>query len=249
VKPEKLYVGAGMRLRANVWGKDLCTSSRVALISEPQVWKRFGSEVRLSLKKAGFDVSLHLLPTGEAAKSWAVTEKLMADMLMAGLGRDGAVVALGGGAVTDTAGFAAAIYLRGIPWVSMPTTLLGQLDSGLGGKTGVNLRRGKNLAGAFHRPLAVVCDSDVLASLPVRERISGFGEALKYGLVFDPGLWRLMRSRWSELIAGQPDLVAQVVRRGAQWKCRVVARDEFETKGPRELLNFGHTLGFEISVI
>lgn len=240
---EKLFVGAGARLKARAWTAGLTSARRVALVSESGAWRRFGSGVEKALKKAGLSVTVHLLPPGEAAKTWDAVEDLMTSMLEAGIGRDGAVAALGGGAVTDAAGFAAAIYQRGIPWVSVPTTLLGQLDSGLGGKTGINLAGGKNLAGAFHRPRAVVCDSDVLTTLPARERVSGFGEALKYGLVFDPGLWTLVTENWDALMAGDSKLTARVVARGASWKRRIVARDEFETKGPRELLNFGHTLG------
>jgi 3-dehydroquinate synthase len=243
VSAETLFVGPGARLKARAWTRGLSPSGRVALVSEAGAWRRFGRGVERALSRAGLKVFVHLLPPGEAAKSWAAVEGLMTAMLDAGLGRDSAVVALGGGTVTDAAGFAAAIYQRGVPWVSVPTTLLGQLDSGLGGKTGINLAGGKNLAGAFHRPRAVVCDSEVLASLPPRERVSGFGEALKYGLVFEPALWRLMTSRWPELMAGDAALTAAVVRRGAAWKRKIVARDEFETKGPRELLNFGHTLG------
>lgn len=164
-------------------------------------------------------------------------------MLEGGLGRDAALIALGGGSVTDAAGFAAAVFLRGIPWVSIPTTMLGQLDSGLGGKTGINLAGGKNLAGAFHRPAAVVCDGDVLKTLPPRERVSGLGEALKYGLAFDAKLWSLMVRDWDKLAAGDARLTAEIVRRGASWKRKIVAQDPYETKGPRELLNFGHTLG------
>jgi 3-dehydroquinate synthase len=240
---EKLFVGAGVRLKARAWTRGLAPSHRVALVSESGAWRRFGPGVERALKRAGLKVHRHLLPPGESAKTWSAVEELMSSMLDAGLGRDCAVVALGGGSVTDAAGFAAAIYLRGVPWVSVPTTLLGQIDSGLGGKTGINLAGGKNLAGAFHRPRAVVCDSQVLKSLPPRELVSGFGEALKYGLVFEPSLWRLMTENWDALMAGDPALTARVVARGASWKRRIVARDEFETKGPRELLNFGHTLG------
>ena len=240
---EKLFVGPGARLRPRSWTRGLAPSGRVALVSEAGAWRRFGPGVERALKKSGLQVHRHLLPPGEAAKTWDAVEDLMVSMLGAGLGRDSAVVALGGGSVTDAAGFAAAIYQRGIPWVSVPTTLLGQLDSGLGGKTGINLAGGKNLAGAFHRANAVVCDPDVLKSLPPRERVSGFAEALKYGLVFDPALWRLMTENWNELMAGEAALTARVVRLGASWKRRIVARDEYETKGPRELLNFGHTLG------
>ena len=240
---EKIFVGAGVRLRARPWTRGLAASGRVALVSEAGVWRRFGPGVESALRRAGLTAARHLLPPGEAAKSWDAVSELMTMMLGAGLGRDSAVVALGGGAVTDAAGFAAAIYLRGVPWVSVPTTLLGQLDSGLGGKTGINLAGGKNLAGAFHRPRAVVCDPEVLSSLPPRERLSGLAEALKYGLVFDPALWRLITRRWSALMAGDAALTARVVRRGSAWKRRIVSRDEFEAKGARELLNFGHTLG------
>lgn len=240
---EKLFVGPGVRLKARAWTRGLAASRHVALVSESGAWRRFGPGVERALISAGLKVHRHLLPPGEAAKTWDAVEELMTSMLAAGLGRDGAVVALGGGSVTDAAGFAASIYLRGIPWVSVPTTLLGQLDSGLGGKTGINLAGGKNLAGSFHRPVAVVCDGEVLKTLPPRERVSGFAEALKYGLVFDPALWRLMTANWDKLMAGDPGLTSRVVARGASWKRRIVAKDEFETKGPRELLNFGHTLG------
>ncbi|MCM2304218.1 MAG: 3-dehydroquinate synthase [Elusimicrobia bacterium] len=240
---EKLFVEPGARLNARAWTKGLAPSRRLALVSEAGAWRRFGPGVEKALMRAGFRVHRHLLPSGEAAKTWDSVSDLLATMLSAGLGRDSALVALGGGAVTDAAGFAAAIFQRGIPWVSVPTTLLGQLDSGLGGKTGINLAGGKNLAGCFHRPRAVVCDPEVLASLPPRERISGFGEALKYGLVFEPAIWASITGNWDALMAGDPVLTGKVVERCAAWKRRVVDSDERETKGPRELLNFGHTLG------
>lgn len=240
---EKLFVEPGARLRARDWTRGLAPSGRISLVSEAGAWRRFGPGVQKALTRAGFKVHRHLLPSGEAAKTWDSVADLLSTMLAAGIGRDGAIVALGGGSVTDAAGFAAAIYQRGIPWVSVPTTLLGQLDSGLGGKTGINLAGGKNLAGCFHRPRAVVCDPDVLASLPARERISGFGEALKYGLVFEPAIWALITGNWDALLAGDSALTAKVVSRCAAWKRRIVDSDEHETLGPRELLNFGHTLG------
>ena len=240
---ERLFVGPGARLKARAWTRGLAPSGRVALVSEAGVWRRFGPGVERALKGAGLKVLRHLLPSGEAAKSWASIEPLLESMLDAGFGRDSAVIALGGGSVTDAAGFAAAVFLRGVPWVSVPTTMLGQLDSGLGGKTGINLAGGKNLAGAIHRPAAVVCDSEVLKTLPPRERVSGLGEALKCGLVFDPKFWDLMVREWDGLAAGNPRLTAEVVRRAASWKRLVVAQDLYETKGRRELLNFGHTLG------
>ncbi len=246
---EKLFVGAGVRLKARAWTRGLSRGKNVALVSEPGVWRRYGPGVEKALKGAGLRVARHLLPTGEAAKSWDAVDELLCVMLESGLGRDSALVALGGGAVTDAAGFAASIYLRGIPWVSVPTTLLGQLDSGLGGKTGINLAGGKNLAGAFHRPAAVVCDTEVLKTLPPRERVSGLGEALKYGLVFDAALWDMMTRRWDALAAGEARPTDEVVRRGASWKRRIVALDPLEMKGPRELLNFGHTLGHALESV
>lgn len=240
---EKLFVEPGARLSARAWTKGLAASGRVALVSEAGAWRRFGPGVERSLKRAGFKVHRHLLPSGEGAKTWDSVSDLLTSMLAAGLGRDCAIVALGGGAVTDAAGFAAAIFQRGIPWVSVPTTLLGQLDSGLGGKTGINLAGGKNLAGCFHRPRAVVCDPEVLKSLPPRERISGFGEALKYGLVFEPAIWSAIVGHWDALMAGDAALTGRIVERCAAWKRRIVDSDERETRGQRELLNFGHTLG------
>ncbi len=240
---EKLFVEPGARLSAREWTRGLAPSGRVALVSEAGAWRRFGPGVEKSLQRAGFKVLRHLLPSGEAAKSWDSVSDLMTTMLAAGLGRDSAIVALGGGSVTDAAGFAASIYQRGIPWVSVPTTLLGQLDSGLGGKTGINLSGGKNLAGTFHRPVSVVCDPEVLRSLPARERVSGLGEALKYGLVFEPSLWAFIVGNIDALMAGDARLTGRVVERCAAWKRKIVDSDERETKGPRELLNFGHTLG------
>src|SRR5581483_3218924 len=143
--------------------------------------------------------ALHLLPSGEAAKTLGSVQALYRALLRSGVGRDGGVIALGGGAVTDAAGFAAATYLRGVPWISVPTTLLGQVDSGIGGKTGVNLSEGKNLIGAFHQPRRVICDLAALDSLPLREVISGLGEAVKYGLVFDRAFFNRMRRDWDRL--------------------------------------------------
>ena len=223
------------------WAKVL--GHRVCLVSEPIVHARYGRALLKALAEQRLDASLHLLPNGETAKTLSSLKSVYATLSRAGVGRDGGIIALGGGAVTDTAGFAAATYLRGIPWVSVPTTLLGQVDSGLGGKVGVNLSEGKNLVGAFHQPKTVICDLKTLDSLPLREVISGLGEAVKYGLVFDRRFFDRMRRDWDRLLALEPSALAPVVRRCAAEKLRVVARDERETKGTRELLNFGHTVG------
>ncbi|MBI5200013.1 MAG: 3-dehydroquinate synthase [Elusimicrobia bacterium] len=216
---------------------------RLCLVSEPIVHARYGRSLLKALAGLKIDAAVHLLPNGESAKTLASLRLLYASLSRAGIGRDGGIIALGGGAVTDTAGFAAATYLRGIPWISVPTTLLGQVDSGLGGKTGVNLTEGKNLVGAFHQPVSVVCDLKTLDSLPLREVISGLGEAVKYGLVFNRRFFDQMRRDWDRLLALEPSALAPVVRRCAALKLGVVAKDERETKGSRELLNFGHTVG------
>lgn len=237
----RLYAEAGAGSKP-AWARAL-KARRAVLVSEHRAMRLYGASVRRALSRAGVSHFTHLLPEGEQAKTWTAVERLLGAMLYGGLGRDSAVVALGGGAVTDAAGFAAAVFLRGVPWASLPTTLLGQLDSGLGGKTAINLPHGKNLAGAFHEPSVVVCDPEWLATLPERERLSGLAEALKYGLVFEPALWRLIVNRWEALMDGDPRLTSTVVRHGAGWKLRIVGRDPYERKGPRELLNFGHTLG------
>ncbi|MBI4348154.1 MAG: 3-dehydroquinate synthase [Elusimicrobia bacterium] len=233
-------VGRGL-LDRPVWTRVL--GKKVCVVTEPEAHRRFGKRLLAALERQGTSAALHLLPSGEAAKTLAAASKVYGTLADSGIGRDSGLVALGGGAVTDTAGFAAATWLRGIPWISVPTTLLGQVDSGLGGKVGVNLKEGKNLVGAFHQPKTVVCDLAALDSLPLREVISGLGEAVKYGLVFDRRFFDRMRRDWDRLLALDPVALAPVVRRCAAEKLRVVAKDERETSGLREHLNFGHTVG------
>ena len=235
-----IKVGRGLLSRP-VWAKTL--GKRVCLVTEPGAHRLFGRTLLGALKREGFEAALHLLAAGEGAKTLTSVRSVYRTLVRSGLGRDGGVIALGGGAVTDAAGFAAATYLRGIPWIAVPTTLLGQVDSGIGGKTGVNIAEGKNLVGAFHQPRAVVCDLAALDSLPLREVISGLGEAAKYGLVFDRAFFDRMRRGWDRLLALDPAALAPVVRRCAGLKAEVVAKDERETTGLRELLNFGHTVG------
>jgi len=234
-----IVVGRGLLAKPK-WARAL--GKRVCLVTEPQAHRRFGKTLLRALTRENIPTALHLLPSGEAAKTLGSVQALYRALLRSGVGRDGGVIALGGGAVTDAAGFAAATYLRGVPWISVPTTLLGQVDSGIGGKTGVNLSEGKNLIGAFHQPRRVICDLAALDSLPLREVISGLGEAVKYGLVFDRAFFNRMRRDWDRLLALEPSALAPVVRRCASLKADVVAKDERETRGVRELLNFGHTV-------
>jgi 3-dehydroquinate synthase len=156
--------------------------------------------------------------------------------------RDSVLFALGGGSVGDAAGFVAATYLRGISWVGVPTTLLAQVDSAIGGKTAVNHVQGKNLIGAFHQPSSVLCDLDFLRTLSKRELISGLGEALKYGLIYDRKLFHYISQNWKQALRCDSKVLEEIVLKSAKFKARAVQLDEFDRKGVREFLNFGHTL-------
>jgi len=186
-----------------------------------------------------------LLPDGEQHKTLANASRLL-DVLVANrFGRDCTVLALGGGVVGDLAGFAAACYHRGVGFAQVPTTLLAQVDSAVGGKTGVNHPGGKNLIGAFHQPQLVVCDTATLASLPGRELRAGLAEVIKYGLICDPAFFAWLEEHLPQLLARRPEALAQVVRRSCELKAAIVGRDERE-QGERALLNLGHTFGHAV---
>lgn len=186
-----------------------------------------------------------VLPDGEPQKTLANVARIL-DVLVANrFGRDCAVVALGGGVAGDMAGFAAATYQRGVAFVQVPTTLLAQVDSSVGGKTGVNHPAGKNLIGAFHQPIAVVADTRTLATLPSRELRAGLAEVIKYGLICDAGFFAWLETHIEELLAAAPAALAHVVRRSCEIKAEIVGRDERE-QGDRALLNLGHTFGHAV---
>lgn len=186
-----------------------------------------------------------LLPDGEVHKTLATVARIIDVLVSNRFGRDCAVAALGGGVVGDMAGFAAACYQRGVAYVQLPTTLLAQVDSSVGGKTGVNHPGGKNLIGAFHQPVAVIADIATLASLPPRELRAGLAEVIKYGLICDPGLFDWLEAHLDELLKLEESALAFVVRRSCEIKARIVGGDERE-QGERALLNLGHTFGHAI---
>ncbi len=245
----RLFVGPGAAERTGSWLKGFSPSKRVIMVSELRAWRAHGLPIARKVRAKGYKVSTFLLPSGERAKNWDAVSRLLGAMLKADLGRDSGLIAIGGGAVTDSAGFAAAVFLRGIPWISIPTTLMGQLDSGIGGKTAINLPEGKNLAGAFHQPQSIICDTRFLATLPPRELVSGLAEGIKYGLLFEPALYRFIRSKWGELVKGDAKALERVIRKSAAWKVKIVKLDERETKGRREFLNLGHTLGHALEKV
>lgn len=219
----------------------------VVLVCDTRVGRLHGGTAARALRRAGIAVDTLHVPPGESAKRARELERVWDGFAASGLDRHGAVVALGGGVVGDLAGFAAATWLRGVPWVAVPTTVLAQVDASVGGKTAVDLAAGKNLAGAFHQPAGVLVDTDTLATLPARHRRSGLAEVLKTGFAVDAALWRWLEARLDALDAGEPAALAGAVARSIAAKARVVLADEREREGGRRsALNFGHTLGHAI---
>ena len=187
-----------------------------------------------------------LIAAGEEHKNMQTLNGVLDELIAANIGRDGWIVALGGGVVGDIAGFAAAVYLRGVPIVQVPTTLLAQVDAAIGGKTGVNHKDGKNLIGAFHQPAAVLCDTSMLATLPPREYRAGLAEVVKYGMLGDAAFFAFLENNAANIAARDSSLTAEIVGKCAQMKAAVVAEDPHEKSGRRALLNLGHTFAHAI---
>jgi 3-dehydroquinate synthase len=228
----------------------LPASARRALLvtQEPVVAAGHVAPVEAALEAAGLEVSGHLVPDGESAKSVDVLGGLWRAAAAVPLTRGDMVVAVGGGVVGDLAGFAAATYDRGIAVLQVPTTLLAQVDAAIGGKTGINLPEGKNLVGAFHQPVAVACDVEVLATLPPRILLEGFGEVVKYGLIHDHLVLERLEQHPSLVSGDDLDVLAELVARSAAAKAKVVAADERESD-VRAYLNFGHTYGHAVETL
>lgn len=215
---------------------------RVALVTERNVRARLGARARLSLTRSGFDVRVLSVPSGEQAKSLRTVATLWSALARAGIGRDGGVVALGGGALGDAAGFAAATYLRGVRVAQAPTTLLAMVDASIGGKTAIDIAAGKNLVGAFHQPDAVLVDVDALATLPLAERSSGLAEIVKTAFLIDRESVAHVERAIPRILAGDAGASLTAIALAAEVKASVVAADPTE-QGLRALLNFGHTMG------
>ncbi|MDP0492623.1 MAG: 3-dehydroquinate synthase [Verrucomicrobiota bacterium JB023] len=215
---------------------------KAALITDSNVGPLYLETASQSLEEAGFQVSTHVFPAGEASKSMDQTAKLSQELILAGHDRSSFIVALGGGVVGDLAGFVASIYYRGIPFVQVPTTIVSQVDSSVGGKTGVNTAEGKNLLGAFHQPALVLIDPATLTSLPPREYREGYAEVIKHAAIRDAA----MLDELEALDPANQTPPAELLQRNLAIKARVVEEDERETSGTRALLNFGHTIGHAI---
>ena len=237
-----ILIAGGLLSRPEVFQEHL-RARELLILSDTTVAPLYLATLTSSLGKRR--VVEVVLPDGEAHKTLANAARLL-DVLVANrLARDCAVLALGGGVVGDLAGFAAACYQRGVDFVQLPTTLLAQVDSAVGGKTGVNHAGGKNLIGAFHQPVLVVNDTATLATLPARELRAGLAEVIKYGLIADAALFEWLENHLGELLAGDAAALAHIIRRSCEIKAAVVGRDERE-QGERALLNLGHTFGHAI---
>ncbi len=220
-------------------------TGRVLVVTDETVGPLYLGAVREALGAAGWTVEAHVVPAGEASKSAEALGGLYDWALGLGIDRTTPVVALGGGVVGDLAGFAAATLLRGLPLVQVPTTVIAQVDSALGGKTGINHAAGKNLVGAFHQPRVVLADPEVLATLSERDYQSGLAEVVKHALIRDPDLFDRIERDAQGIWSRAPDVLGPLVRDAAEVKARVVSADELEA-GERALLNFGHTFGHAV---
>jgi 3-dehydroquinate synthase len=234
-----VQIGRGLLSQTGKALKSLGFRPSLAIIADAQVAGTYGEEVLASLRASGFEPALVGVTGGERAKNLAEVGPLLSFLAQKRMERDSAVIALGGGVIGDLTGFVASIYLRGVPFVQIPTTLLAMVDSSVGGKTGVNLPEGKNLVGCFYQPRLVVADLDTLKTLPSREIAAGMAEVIKYGVIADPGLLLQVKS-------GLPRDWSTIVKRCVEIKAEIVTADERETTGRRAWLNFGHTLGHAI---
>jgi 3-dehydroquinate synthase len=243
-----IHIGSRLLPRLGAECRTVALGARCAVISDSNVAPRFAGIALASLRKAGFDPVLISIPAGETSKSLRVVADCCDQLAGHRLERKSFIVALGGGVVGDLAGFVAATYLRGVALVQVPTTLLAQVDSSVGGKVGVNLKAGKNLVGAFHQPRLVLCDLDTLKTLPPREYRSGLAEVIKYGIIYDAALFQRLERQMPKLLRLERATLTDVVARCCEIKAEVVSNDETET-GQRAILNFGHTIGHAIEAI
>ena len=239
-----IHIGTGLLdnaelLRPHVRGQ------HAVIVTNETVGPLYAARVEASLKSLGKIVRTVTLPDGEAFKQWETLNLIFDALLQAGADRKTTLVALGGGVVGDMTGFAAACYMRGVPFIQVPTTLLSQVDSSVGGKTGINHPLGKNMIGAFHQPNAVIADIDTLRTLPPRELAAGMAEVIKHGAIADAGYFAWIERNIKALNDCDPELMAVAVQRSCEIKAGVVAQDEREG-GLRAILNFGHTFGHAI---
>ncbi|WP_373539171.1 3-dehydroquinate synthase [Chamaesiphon sp.] len=246
----EISIAPGNLDRLGIQCQRLGLGKKIVLVSNPTVFEHYGERTIATLAQAGFEVSYCELPDGEQYKTRDSVAQIQDFALDNGLDRASTFVALGGGVIGDMTGFAAATCLRGVNVIQVPTTLLAMVDSAIGGKTGVNTPKGKNLIGAFHQPLLVWTDPDVLATLPAREFRAGMAEVIKYAVIGDPALFQLLAAADGlQQHNISPELLTTILTRSAAAKADVVSQDEHELTGLRATLNYGHTIGHAIESV
>jgi 3-dehydroquinate synthase len=241
----EILVGSGLfSSLAGILSK-FCAAPRYAVVTDDRVAELYAVRLSRMLHLAGSRADVFAFASGEERKTRETWTLVSDAMLEAGIGRDAALIAFGGGVPGDLGGFVAATYMRGLPLVQVPTSLLAMIDASVGGKTGVDVPAGKNLVGAFHQPACVIIDPDLLQTLPEAHLRAGLAEAVKHGAIADPEYLDWIEASTQELLAGDPEALCRLIVRSLEIKSEIVARDEKES-GPRKLLNFGHTLGHAV---
>ena len=243
-----IVIGRGLLQPAATYFKTAKLGQRGVIITDSTVAPLYAARLANALEADGFTVTVVVIPAGELSKSLRQANRLLEKMPGLGLDRHSFVVGLGGGVAGDLAGFVAGTYLRGLAFVQVPTTLLAQVDSSVGGKTGVNLPQGKNLVGVFHQPRLVLADTSVLATLPERELRAGFAEVVKTGAIYDAKFFGWLEKNYRRVLRREPAALAETVRRCCEIKAAVVGADEREG-GQRAILNFGHTIGHAMEAL
>jgi 3-dehydroquinate synthase len=236
----EILVGAGLLSNSAAYIVPKLASMRAVIISDSHVAPLYGEALKANLRAAGVACDMLVVPAGEGSKCFSQFERVMEELLTLKVDRKTTILALGGGVVGDLAGFATSVLLRGVPFIQIPTSLLAQVDSSVGGKTAINATLGKNLIGSFYQPKLVLADSDVLKTLPPREMRAGYAEIIKYGLIMDTAFYRWCLANGMALLAGDAALIQHAVLESCRMKAQVVAADEREAD-MRALLNFGHT--------
>ena len=249
--PDKTYdilIGSGLLSSIGNVISPLLKRRFVAIVTDENVGALYAKPLQAALSLAEIESTVITLPAGESTKSWPYLEQVVEGLLDAKVERDDVVLALGGGVIGDLVGFAASTLRRGVRFVQLPTSLLAQVDSSVGGKTGINSSHGKNLIGAFHQPELVVIDTDVLKTLPTREFLAGYGEVAKYGLLGDAEFFSWLDEHHNEIKGLEQDTIETMIAHCCQMKADIVARDEKE-RGDRALLNLGHTFGHALEKV
>lgn len=245
-----IVIGGGIIARAGEFLARALETRKVCVVTDETVAQIYLRPFLAALEKQGFsNAASVILPVGEETKSFHNLQYIVEEALEAGLDRHSALIALGGGVIGDITGFAASILMRGIPFVQVPTTLMAQVDSAVGGKTGINTQQGKNLAGAFHQPEIVLTDTDTLKTLPEREVRAGYAEILKHSLIDRPDMFEWLEGHGAGVIGGNPAALEQAISFCCETKAKIVSVDEREEKGIRALLNLGHTFAHAFEVL